>query len=77
MTDITDSNSQDQQSNSDNAPDVVVEKSKNTLNGMDSLMFPDIAIPKRYSMKFAKYVTETGIQRAKGSPTPAGKRISL
>ena len=73
MTDITDSNSQDQQSNSDNAPDVVVEKSKNTLNGMDSLTFPDIAIPKRYVMKFAKYVTETGIQRAKGSPTPAGK----
>lgn len=73
MADITDSNSQDQQSNSDNAPDVVVEKSKNTLNGMDSLTFPDIDIPKRYSMKFAKYVTETGIQRAKGSPTPAGK----
>ena len=73
MADITDSNSQDQQSNSDNAPDVVVEKSKNTLNGMDVLEFPDEALPKRYSMKFSKYVLETGIQRAKGSPTPAGK----
>ena len=73
MSDITDQNSTDQRSSSDNAPDVVCEKSKGELNGMKSLQFPDITISKYYSMKFAKYVTETGIQRAKGGATPAGK----
>ena len=73
MSDITDQNSTDQRSNNDNAPDVVCEKSKSELNGMDSLAFPDIAIPKYYSMKFTKYVTETGIARATGASSPAGK----
>ena len=44
MSDITDQNSTDQRSSSDNAPDVVCEKSKGELNGMKSLQFPDITI---------------------------------
>ena len=74
MADITDQNSTDQRSNNDNAPDVVCENSKSELNGMDFLQFPEVDIPKYYSMKFTKYVTETGIARATGSASPASKK---